>query len=335
VEIGMPTRSGGPYLAQALDSVLAQTFRDWRLTVAENGPGSRELAEALAPYLEDGRIRHVVRGVDLGPEGNHNALLREFRAEYVAFLHDDDYWAPPFLERRVEFLDREPACAFVFGAFDTVDESGAVLATRRGALPPGRNEPATFVPAMLRANLVGMPTLLARRRAYEAVGPAFRDDFPMNDYEMWIRIGARHPIGYLDDPDASWRFHRRQRSARLANWGESWLRFYDAVDRTLADVDGIPVDGEHLRRQRAAAHLCAALDAVEAREPARARRHAGLAVATRSAARRDPRYALSLVCARLGGPGARALGALRGAVKRARGELGPRAARLRTASHRL
>jgi glycosyltransferase involved in cell wall biosynthesis len=331
----MPTRGEAPYVSQAVESVLAQTFGDWRLTIAENGPGNRELAATLRPYLEDARVRHLVRGVDLGMVGNHTQLLRDLRAEYVAILHDDDYWDTHFLERRVAFLDDEPGCALVFGAYETVDEAGDVIASRRGILRPGRNEPSDFVPAMLRSNLIGMPTVLARREAYEAVGAAFADEgFPMIDYEMWLRLGARFPVGYIDVADACWRFHRRQRSARVQRWGEAWLRFYDAVDRVLAAAPDIPVDREHLRRQRAAAHLCAALDAVEAGDAVSAREHARRAVAVRPGARLDPRYAVALAGARTGRPGARGVASLRGLVKRARGEVGPRAARVRAAYRR-
>lgn len=327
----MPTRGNAPFVRQAVQSVFDQTFADWRLTIAENGPGDPGLAETLEPYLQDARLRHVVRGVDLGLVGNHTQLVQDAGAEFVAILHDDDFWRPEFLAHRVRFLDSEPECGFVFGGYDTVDGGGRVLATRTGVLPEGVNGPEVFVPAMLRSNLVGMPTVVVRRAAYENVGSAFADEgFPMIDYEMWLRLGARSPVGYLDVNDAAWRFHPRQRSARVQEWGEAWLRFYDAVDRILAGVDGVvSIDRGHLSRQRAAAHLCAALDAVEARDPVRARRHLRGAVETRPLAAADPRSAVVYVGSRLGPAGAHLVRILRGAVKSARAELGPRAARFR------
>jgi glycosyltransferase involved in cell wall biosynthesis len=326
----MPTRGNAPFVRQAVQSVFDQSFTAWRLTIAENGPGDPQLAATLEPYLHDSRLRHVVRGADLGLVGNHTKLVQDADAEFVAILHDDDYWRPDFLAQRVGFLDAEPECSFVFGGYDTVDGRGRVLATRTGVLPEGVNPPEVFVPLMLRSNLVGMPTVVARRSAYEAVGSAFIDDgFPMIDYEMWLRMGARAPVGYLDVNDAAWRFHPRQRSARVQEWGEAWLRFYDAVDRILAGVDGMPIDRGHLSRQRAASHLCAALDAVEARDGGRARLHLRRAVQTRRLAAADPRSAVVYVGSRLGPAGARLVRILRGAVKKARAELGPRAARFR------
>ena len=341
VDIGMPTRGLGPYLREALDSVLAQTFTDWRLTVAENGAGDPELAAFLEPYLEDERITHVVRGRDLGMSENHSELVRAATAPYVALLHDDDYWLPSFLERRVEFLEQHPDCAFVFGGFTTIGENGEVLAHRRPTFSGSLVQPHEFVKTMLHANVVGMPTILVRRAAYTRAGDAFGDGFPMIDYEMWLRIGSRSPIGYLDVEDAAWRFHGTQRSASERRWGESWLAFYDAVDRTL-DGTGIDVDRTLLRRRRTAAAICAALDALELGDKEGTRRHLKASVELSPRAVVDPRVVAAAVGLCLGRPGARTVAAARRSVKRARGLLGPTAARARTrlrdakpAAHRL
>jgi Glycosyl transferase family 2 len=326
VDVVLPTRGAAPYLDEALRSVVDQTFARWRLTISENGPGDAELAAALAPYLGDARIRHVVRGVDLGMSGNHSAGVAEATAPYVGILHDDDRWDDGFLERRVGFLDRHEECALVFGRFTTIDEDGRPLATKEPPLREGVHAGEAFVPIMLRSNVVGMPSLLVRKSAYDAVGP-FADGFPMIDYEMWIRIGARFPIGFLDVDDSQWRFHGRQRSARVQRWGEAWLRFYDAVEATVADVPLLPQDREHLRRQRAASLICACLDSLEAADAAAARRYLEEAVRLRPASVVDPRVVVAAAALKLGRPGASAATRLRAATKHARRVGGPVLAR--------
>jgi hypothetical protein len=322
VDVCMPTRGANPFLREALDSIVAQSFADWRLTIAENGPGDPELAAIVEPYLADNRVTHLVRGEDIGFAPNHTELVRAASARYVAILHDDDVWEPEFLERRVRFLDDHPECGFVFGAFRTIDENGTVLARRRPPFAPGVVSSREFVRAMIHGNVIGMPTILVRKAAYEAVGSAFGDGFPMIDYEMWLRIGARQPIGFLDEEDAMWRFHSSQRSAGERRWGESWLAFYDAAEQALADTD-TPFDPSVLRQRRTAAYVCAALDALESHEPAKAREYLRQATRLRRSSIVDPRVLAAATGLHFGRGGAQAVSALRRSVRMSRRRFGP------------
>ena len=219
VDIGIPARDqrarGRPlYIAETIESVLAQSFTDWRLTISENNPGAGTLGDVLAPYLADPRVRHVVTNRDLSAAGNSTSLLEGARAPFVALVHDDDYWIDPdFLARRVEFLQAHPDCGFVYGGCVYVDEEGVELARYRPAFGPGVHPPEEFVRNLLVHRGKPMPpTSLVRRAAYEAVGPAFDERFPGFDYEMWLRLGARYACGYLDVWDAAFRIHARQAS---------------------------------------------------------------------------------------------------------------------------
>src|SRR5256885_9827395 len=95
VDVGMPTVGRATYLAEAVGSALGQTCSAIRVTVGENGPGVPEVRDALAPFSGDGRLQHLVHGVDLGPARNYT-LVAEGSAPYLAILHDDDRWAPEF-----------------------------------------------------------------------------------------------------------------------------------------------------------------------------------------------------------------------------------------------
>lgn len=142
----MPTRGRSPWIEEAIESILAQTFGAWRLVVSENSEGSPECARALAPYLDDPRITHHVTGRDLGLAGNLTGLIRRGTAPYVALLHDDDRWRPEFLERRVAFLDAHPGCGLVFGHYVTIDEAGRKLDVSPPRLEPGEHAPAEMLP---------------------------------------------------------------------------------------------------------------------------------------------------------------------------------------------
>jgi glycosyltransferase involved in cell wall biosynthesis len=323
VHIGLPTRDGGPYLEEALDSILAQTFRAWRLVVSENGSGSPELAEVLAPYLRDARIAHVKTGYDVGMAGNHTRLIQMGEAPYVAILHDDDRWEPEFLQRRVGMLDERPEAGLAFGRYVTIDHEGRAIAAPEVPFAEGVHGPASVLPVLVRRNVIGISTAVVRRSAYEAVGSEFVSDIPMMDYEMWCRLAARFPVAFLDVTDAGWRWHGSQTSQRVAGWGEVWLRFYGYLDDVLAGQPEIAVDRRFLRRQRARSSFAAALDALEVNERDRARSHLLAGVSAHPLSALDPRALATAAALPFGGLGTRPLLALRRLTARARRRVGP------------
>jgi glycosyltransferase involved in cell wall biosynthesis len=310
VDIGMPTRGSAPWIGTAVESILAQTFTDWRLVISENGPASAELAESLARYLDDERITLVATGEDLGPAANHTRLVQQGSRPYVALLHDDDYWAPEFLERRVAFLDRHPECGFVFGRYETVDEEGRLLSVSSCSLAEGVHRPETMVPHYWIESPVGMTSLLVRRSAYEAVGGQW-ESMPWMDLEMWFRIVARMPIGYIDVVDSTWRRHGAQWTARVGTWGETLCRVYAKYEETLRAVPELVVDTAPLRKLQANAAVQASLDSLESGDLVASRSHLRAAIATDRRTRFDRRVGALRLAHLFGGPGARTVVALR------------------------
>src|SRR5262245_8119043 len=124
VTVGIPTLGSLPLLVEAVESVFAQTFDRWELIVGENGVGDAEVEAALAPYVTEPRMTHVVTGERVGRGENWSNLIRAGSAPYVALLHDDDRWEPEFLDRRVAFLEAHPECGWVFSDYIVIDGDG-------------------------------------------------------------------------------------------------------------------------------------------------------------------------------------------------------------------
>ena len=166
VDVGIPTHDRPVFVVEAVESVLAQTFERWRLVVSEDGPGNPEVAAALRPYLDDPRVTHEVSGRPLGAAANMSRVLASGSAPYVAILHDDDRWEPEFLERRVDFLEAHPECAFVFSGHMDIDGNGDRTGHSKLRLDPGRPSPrrssrcccATTSSRLPRSWFAGRPT---------------------------------------------------------------------------------------------------------------------------------------------------------------------------------
>jgi glycosyltransferase involved in cell wall biosynthesis len=140
VDVGILTLGQSPsFLIEAVESVFTQTFSSWRLVISENGPGLDSVREALEPYVDDPRVEHVVTGAKEG-RGKNWTRASQGSAPYIGLLDDDDRWAPEFLERRTEFLDRHQRVGLVAPGqsvrWDSLVEQarGAPLAVAR--IPP-------------------------------------------------------------------------------------------------------------------------------------------------------------------------------------------------------
>jgi 2-polyprenyl-3-methyl-5-hydroxy-6-metoxy-1,4-benzoquinol methylase len=263
VDVGIPTTGSAPaLLAEAVQSVFDQTLPNWRLTIGENGPGLDSVREALEPYLADPRVTHHVTGTVVERGRNWTNLIRTGTAPYHGLLHDDDRWGPGFLERRVSFLEDHPSCGYVYGGTIVIDEAGRPRGRTILPLPPGVQRSATIVPALYKRNWIGVPTFLARRSAYEAVGGEYKE-LIFTDNEMFLRLAAFFDVGCIAVWDGYYRIHSVQTSADRRTWGENTLDLLDAVE-------DLPIAPSLRRMVRAETHLRCALDAAQVVQ----RRHA-------------------------------------------------------------
>ena len=316
VDIGLPTRGEAPYIAESIDSILAQSHQAWHLLISENGPGGGEVEERVRPYLADSRIEYSATGRDVGSAKNHTRVIQSGSSPHVAILHDDDSWDPGFLARRVEFLEGHPECGLVFSANREIDERSRETGRSRQVLAEGVHPPEQLVPLLLRHNMIGMPTVLVRRSAYDAVGPAFDEETLFFDYQMWLRLALRFPVGYLAVWDAAYRVHSQQVTMTAWRRGRQHLRLLDQIDGLLVNAPHVEADRRHLKRRRAGAHLSTALDELQDPNRRLASRHMAEALRTHPPAVIDSRMAAALVGLALGPRGRRALDRLRFLVLR-------------------
>jgi glycosyltransferase involved in cell wall biosynthesis len=314
VDVAIPTYGSADYLAEAIESVIGQRHEAWRLRIFDNGPGGGPAATAMAPYLSDPRVECITTGTVLPQTENWNRCIQAGDAPYVAMLHDDDYWDPDVLERRVAFMQAQPRCGLVFSSMRDVDERGSTIEEIPHRLPEGLHEPASFVPLLLEELVIGSPTPLVRRAAYEAVGPVFSERVKNFDWEMWLRISLRYPVGYLAVRDCARRVHRSSMTSAAGRnvWGQEEIavvdRFEELVEEQLPGVDW-PVRAR--RRRRAAGHLIWALDALEEGKQRIARAHITAAVRDYPPCALDPRVPAGIAAL---AAGSRVAGGYRGCV---------------------
>jgi glycosyltransferase involved in cell wall biosynthesis len=299
----MPAHGKPVFLAEAIASVLGQSYERLRLTVLDDS-GGREIEDAVRPFLGDERLDYR-KSDPLSATAAMTALIGAGDGRYFAFLHDDDRWDPGFLARRVEFLEAHPDCGLVFSGHVDIDGGGRITARARAPYPEGIVPRESIVSEMQRRNVVDvMHCVLTRRSALEAAGPWLDDDFPrLFDWELWLRLVMRFPVGCIDAQDAQYRAHDAQISSHPGRAGD-FRQLVDHADELAASLaPEHRLDERERRRRGAGLSLSAALDSLQAGDPGAARAALGEALAADRAVMRDRRFVPAVAGAFGGRPG--------------------------------
>ncbi|HET9138785.1 glycosyltransferase family 2 protein [Actinophytocola sp.] len=127
LSIGLPVYNGENYLAQSIESLLAQTYQDFELIISDNASTDRT-ADICRDYAaRDARIRYIRQPHNIGAAPNHNFVVAAARGELFKWAAHDDLFGPKLLELCVAELDHHPEAVLAHGYMAIVDESGEIL----------------------------------------------------------------------------------------------------------------------------------------------------------------------------------------------------------------
>jgi glycosyltransferase involved in cell wall biosynthesis len=205
------------YLGLALDSIFAQTFKDFEIIVVDDGSGP-EVRAALEPYMS--RIRYFYQ-TNQGPTRAENFGISQARGEYIASLDHDDIWLPGFLERQADILDARPELAFVCCAAYVIDKDGKVIKTYEN----GKYFRCTFND-LFRENFIIHSSTVIRKECLDDVGVFDEDFYTNHDHELWLRLAKKYPFHYHPDLLVQYRLHDSNVTKRLDPWLKDSLLIY-------------------------------------------------------------------------------------------------------------
>lgn len=125
--VGLPVFNGQAYLAQALDSLLGQSFTDFQLVVSDNASTDATAELCLAYARRDPRILYTRTDRNIGAGPNFNRVFAFCRSPYFKWAAHDDMLEPTWLERCVEALEGDAGLVLAHTAVRLVDEAGRPL----------------------------------------------------------------------------------------------------------------------------------------------------------------------------------------------------------------
>lgn len=180
VSIIMPTYNCAGLIAESIESVLAQTHREWELLIVDDC-STDNTKQVVQPYLDRyPEISYECLTENGGPAAARNAALRRAKGRYIAFLDSDDLWVPEKLEKQIAFMQQSGE-VFTCTAYDQMDEQGRSLHVR--CIPPLQTDYRT---CLRLSNPIGNLTVMYDQQAlgrYQV--PPIRK---RNDFALWLRI---------------------------------------------------------------------------------------------------------------------------------------------------
>jgi glycosyltransferase involved in cell wall biosynthesis len=224
----IPVCNGAKYLAEAIQSVLAQTFTDYSILVIDDGSkdNSADIAAAFPGV-------HVIRQANAGVSAARNRALRETRGEYVVLLDSDDRLLPRALEIGVGLLDKRPDLGFVYGFHESIDGAGKTLHSGRTPV-----DKAGFLTLLAGDSLVPPASAVFRRAVFDSVG-VFNTRLRISeDHELYLRTALVFPIHCHNQVVVQYRSHGGNVSTQSATRTLSGV--LTAMKMRLPNIRGIP-----------------------------------------------------------------------------------------------
>jgi len=226
----LPTYEPDEKLSRAILSVLAQAPSDdqWQIAVVDDASERIDVEALVRAADPTGRVEVLRHDTRLGIGGNWNRALAVAQGELVHLLHQDDSVLPGFYARIDELFHRSPALGMAFCRCRIVDgDDRPIKTSSRVRWTAGTID--GWLPMIAERQRVQCPAAVVARSTYEAVGN-YRTDLCLTlDWEMWVRIAARHAVGYEPRTLAVYRRHAASESARISALDGVWPDLLRAI----------------------------------------------------------------------------------------------------------
>lgn len=187
VSVIIPTYNRCDLLQRSLDSVFAQTYRDFEVVIVDDGStdGTRAAVEGRS------QVRYFFQE-NAGPARARNVGIRQARGDIIAFLDSDDVWWPEFLQTQVDVLSCYHDVALVC--------SRSIVGEKQAKYFPLTQELiiGDLYPKLYQQSFVRTPATVVRKSCLDVVG-CFNESYPWSeDHDLWLRIAHQYRIAYVN-----------------------------------------------------------------------------------------------------------------------------------------
>lgn len=201
ISVLLPVYNGQPYLRQAVESVLNQTFANFELLIIDDG--STDQSRTVVNQFSDPRIKIIINPVNQGLTHVLNLGLRIAQGEYIARMDADDICRHQRLEKQLNFMQNNPEVALVGSWAEIIDDRDKIIGYRR---PP-------IDPQILKFNLLFFNPLIHssiffRKEAVAKAGGYNESYKRAQDYELYSRLIRRNTLAVIPEHLLRYREHK-------------------------------------------------------------------------------------------------------------------------------
>lgn len=208
ISVVIPTYNRGSFVEHAVDSVLAQTYKDYEIIVVDDG-STDDTREKIQSYGD--RVRYLYQE-NRGPSAARNRGIMSASGKYIAFCDSDDRFLPKKLEQQVNFINRHPKCRFLYSWYYNVNKQGVVTKLRKPKACHSQEELQYFL--YNRKFTIRTSTVVVVRKAFKKVG-MFNENYDYSqDWDMWLRLASEYRGYCIEKPLAEYWLHDDNRSAK-------------------------------------------------------------------------------------------------------------------------
>ncbi|GEM_PF-729463 len=223
VSIIVPTHNRAGLLAEAIESVLAQTYHDWELIVVDDG-STDQTEQVMAEFQQrDQRIRYI-RQTKQGVSKARNAGIRVAQGLYIAFLDSDDVWFKEKLTTQMEVFEQRPDVGLVSSTMQVIDEQKRIcgMKPKIGAYDrSGHVEHYAWETS----------TVVIRRDCLPGDEPFDPMLAILEDHDLYVRICQHHQEVFLPEPAGLYRAHSGNTVADTLKVQRGYVTYYEKVLR--------------------------------------------------------------------------------------------------------
>jgi len=230
ISVIIPTWNRSGTLCRALDSVFAQTLPPLEIIIVDDGSIDGTATRVQQRYPQCQYIYQEQKGVSAA----RNLGIRTARGDWIAFLDSDDEWLPTKLESQRALLDSSPACRLCHTEEIWIRNGKRVNPMRKHAKSGG-----WIYRKCLPLCVISPSSVLIRKELFDDVG-MFDETLPAcEDYDLWLRVCARVPVGFVETPQIiKYGGHADQLSRK--HWGMDRFRIQalsNMLDSGILDTE--------------------------------------------------------------------------------------------------
>lgn len=200
VSITMITYNRAHFIAEAIESVRAQTYENWELIIIDDA--SRDDTESIVGMYSDSRIHYTKHHQNKGIYPSRREAVQQSKGNYIAILDSDDVWSETGkLSKQVEYMGNNPDIGVVGTYITLIDEESHSIGEDRY-----KTEDTDIRKHILARNQFAHSSTLIRRRAYDDVG-GYRNLNLAEDLDLFLRIGRAWKLANLPFHGTAYRIH--------------------------------------------------------------------------------------------------------------------------------